>query len=241
MKIRTSLMLCALVFALASVAQADLLTGPGGIVCPTGTNPITLADWKVGDTYHLAFATDTSRTTTSTDIAVYNAYVNAEADESALTGVPDVTWYAVGSTVLVAANDNAVVSAPVYLLDGTTMVASGYTDLWDGTIGNALNRTQENVLHATGGDNDQAWTGTTSLGVAYLNYELRSIYGDTYARLGSWALTDGTWLANGTNNFQLEWAFPMYAISEELTIVPEPATLALLGLGSLIMLARKRR
>ncbi len=44
-----------------------------------------------------------------------------------------VTYRAIVSTSSVDARDNALVTAPVYRLDGE-LVASGFDDMWDGSI-----------------------------------------------------------------------------------------------------------
>ena len=82
---------------------------------------------QAGDMYHLVFVTEGTRDATSIDIADYNAFVQAEAERSgATTENFGIDWFAIGSTAMVDARDNAVVEAPVYLLDGTR-VSDGQT------------------------------------------------------------------------------------------------------------------
>jgi len=112
----------------------------GGVVIPTGLTE--------GDPYHLAFVTSGTRTGNSTDIAVYNTFVQDQAAmNSSLTGTNvGVTYTAIASTETVDASDNALVEAPIYLLDGTTKVADGFSDLWDGTLDAPLDLTQDAIL-----------------------------------------------------------------------------------------------
>jgi hypothetical protein len=106
-----------------------------------GINPATGNPWQVGDTYRLAFVTTTTGNATSTDIATYNAFVQAAAASS--TAFPDLgsaTWKVLGSTATVAARDNTGTNpttdgagVAVILMDGSTIFATNNTDLWDGS------------------------------------------------------------------------------------------------------------
>ena len=113
-------------FRTKAVAIAALFLAPaaacGVLVVPDGLSP--------GDTYHYAFVTDGTTTATSTDIADYNTFVQNEAQRAgAYTKDWGIQWFAIGSTATVDARENAVVSAPVYMLDGT-QIATGYADMW---------------------------------------------------------------------------------------------------------------
>lgn len=84
------------------------------IFVPPGLNP--------GDVYHIAFVTRGTHDALSVDIADYNQFVRYEAVlPGALTEKFGIEWFAIGSTAEVDAQDNAVISAPVYLLDGTRL------------------------------------------------------------------------------------------------------------------------
>ena len=97
------------------------------VFVPAGLNP--------GDVYQLAFVTTGTTTATSAVIQDYNAFVNAQAAlNPALTGTNmGVTWSAIGSTTTVNAQTNALVQAPVYLLN-STQIATGFADFWDGSL-----------------------------------------------------------------------------------------------------------
>ena len=80
------------------------------------SDPVTLVptDLNAGETYHLVFITSTVRDATSADITVYDAFVQAAADEAG-GGLEDITWLAIGTTECgVAAIDHIPISGPVY-------------------------------------------------------------------------------------------------------------------------------
>ena len=238
MMVVVAVLVVGMMFGLGGAAQAGLM-GPGGIVCPTGPHPTLGRDWAAGDTYHLVFCTSTFTQATSTDIAYYNTFVNDVADGSSLTGVPDVTWYAVGSTPTTHARDNALVSAPVYRLD-LALVADGFGDLWDGAIAAAINVDENGV----GGIEMHVWSGSTGLGYTYgpPTYTARAL-GDAGPHYGAVHLTDGRWNGGWFNKPNTE-SLSLYSLSDPLTItaavpVPEPAGLGLIGLALLAI--RKRR
>ncbi|HUS45083.1 MAG TPA: PEP-CTERM sorting domain-containing protein [Phycisphaerae bacterium] len=217
-----------LVFALAPAAQASGWTGPGGIISPVGLAP--------GGKYHLVFVTSgkPSDASTSASLATYHAAVNTVADGSSLTDMEEVTWYCIGSTATANAIDLFSDASPIYLLDGTTQVSATYELMWSGSIDNKINISENGPDSGTiGGD---AWTGTGKLGLASA-YPLGSAEECTYG--GAWSAGE-QWISAGTGT---AWDFKhLYAMSGELTVVPEPATMALLGLGALgLVFGRNRR
>ena len=214
----------------ASVASAD-------IVVPPSLSP--------GDKYHLVFVTSTTRDATSTNIADYNSFVQAAADAAGIGSGDGVDWFAIGGTQTVAANVNALIGATnlVFLLNGTTKVADGFADMWDGNLDNKINRTE------TG----STYTGAVRLGSAsdgtipYWNYMFLgdNRFGGSDAEegpvVGSANATGSGWSDGGG---QVSTALlPFFALSEELTVptVPEPGTMGLLGLASGALLLRRRR
>ena len=75
-------------------------------------------------------------------------------------GLGSVSWYAIGSTQTVDARTNTLtrasdVDAPMFLLDGITRIANNNADLWDGTILNAINLSENEDTIMT-----QIFTGT---------------------------------------------------------------------------------
>ena len=232
MRKMTLAVLCAvgLALGLAGAARAGTIV-IGDSLIPSGLG--------LNDTFHLVFVTSTTRIADSTDIASYNTFVQAAADGgSSVVAALGVDWYAIASTTGGGvANTNAVVSAPVYRVDGV-QVATGYTDMWNGDIISPINTTElEAVVDV------ELWSGTKTDGTADWAALGSGLYsGNRTAQsdeTGTW------WIYNNEFSWSLRWGADsrsLYALSEELTIVPEPATLALLGLGGLgMLLGRKRK
>ncbi len=196
-------------------------------VVPAGLNP--------GDSYHLVFVTQSTRDASDFNIGPYNTFVqNQAALNSALTGTDDgVTYRAIGSTENVDARDNALVESPVYLLDGTTLIATGFADMWNSSIVNPIILDQ----FATAVTTFNVFTGTDGNGYGVIEDELGN--GEAFSSA-----------AGRANQSNLQWINMdsptkdgqghFYALSEKLTVVPEPATLALLLMGGLALLRRKR-
>ena len=99
---------------------------------PAGLNP--------GDQFRFVFVTDGIRDATSTNIADYDSFVNAQAGGATYNGVV-VNWLAIGSTDSVDAIDHVgQATAPVYLSDGTLVTTSTTpAGLWSGTLLHAIN------------------------------------------------------------------------------------------------------
>jgi len=227
-----------LVFALAPSAQAGL-TGPNGIICPTGEHPTLARDWDVGDTYRLVFVTSTTTTGTSDDIEFYNTFVRTAAASSTQTGVSGLEWNAIGSTTAVSAKVNTSTGDtgfPIYLLDGTTKVADDYGDLWDGGIDSPIIKDEYLV---TINNKSNIFTGTGIGGIG-IGFELGAGDGVTGEVTIGRPKPSSDWVSFGTQSETN--SYRMYAMSPELVIVPEPCTLALLGLGGLgLLFGRKRK
>jgi hypothetical protein len=200
-------------FAIAltsGAAQAALITPPG---------------LQPGDTYQLAFVTSGTFKATSGDIAEYDALVQAAA---AAAGMGSVTWRVIGSTLGVSAIDHAVVSAPVYNMNGA-LVATGFTDFWDGDHADDLDYDEFNAAR-----NFNVWTGTLGTGAS----------GGSGAALGE----AQPWWGESTLNASQSWTqhdrqdnsvdYALYALSEPLTVVPEPGIVWLLAVAPLGLVGR---
>ena len=202
------------------------------VTVPVGVNP--------GDTYQLVFVTAGTIDALSTNIADYNSFVQGEAAlNPALTGTDmGVTYTAIASTSSVNANANAAVTAAVYLVDGSALVATGFSDLWDGNINAAIDRNQYGVLSAAG----VAWTGSEVDGTASVTGQVVGLGGGSTFFGGS-NETDALWVHNGAFGNQTV-QLPIYALSSVITApvpVPVPAALWLFGPGLMGLVAVVRR
>jgi len=194
---------------------------PPGLPVPTGLNPGTGKLWAVGDTYHLAFVTSTTRDATDPNISTFNAFVNTAAGLSTLTDINHIPWSVIGSSQNDAITDparlNAPVSGPVYLVDGTTMVAAGYADIWDGTLAHGIDKDQNGTSVAVG---TAVWTGTVNANGTPANYPTGPFYrsfGSSvgYTQWGKVGATDPQWITAGENPSGNGYRF--YALSVPLT------------------------
>ena len=211
----------------AEAAPRSEAIGPHGIVAPSGVNPATGKPWKAGDKYHLVFVTSTKRDATARDIAVLNAFVNDAAGKSSLPGVAKVTWYVIATTgnhpdsntLRAAARDNAVVSAPIYLLDGTTKVADGAAEIWGAanTIQHPINMDEGGAIVPAA---ERVFTGTTNEdGYEGSNREPIRAVGGRFTDYGYAGQRDHRWIDqghSGTNEYLS--AYRWYALSEPLTV-----------------------
>jgi len=214
-------------FFAAAGAQAQV-TSQLGVVDPNSTNPATGSAWQAGDTYHLVFITNNAIDGTSTDIADYNAFVQSEADTA---GYGSVNWFAMGSTADTDAIDNAPITGPVFNIADESNVGLDEADFYDLDFSNSGSPTQLD------GSNKNLFTGTLGGGTAHAGEELGAEDGTTRIAWSGWSNWSSAWRAEDNTNAQ---DFHQLAVSQELTMVPEPTSLALLGLGGLLV-ARRRR
>lgn len=248
-----------------SVAVAAFVAGPAsaaltsqlGILDLTangGINPATGFAWEAGDTYRFIFASSTGRDATSSDIADYNTFIQNAANASGL-GLSSVTWKALASTETVAANANTgtagVGGESFWLLNGTSLVADDYADLYGSvTHSNVINVSETGGTPFDGGDFTSVWTGSDGAGniktnagggnPGFLGNTVDPGDGIPKAHTGLWNFTSGRhWI----DRFQVDLTDEkgIYGVSEVLTVVPEPSTTALLGLGGLALILRRRK
>jgi len=220
------------VFATTMASQGAVITMPSGL--------------SAGDQYRLVFVTSTTTTATSTDINTYNTFVNNLAITAGLNTIAgtvegSTTWTAIGSTSSVDAIDNTSTTGAgtgigIYLLNDTT-IATSYTDLWDGSIANLLN--VDELGDGTSYGNNVVWTGSTSAGVAEGSVTLGNS-GASSVNMGKTNLSNGSWI---DRNIPFDGAdsYHLYAMSGVLTVVPEPSSTSLLGLGGLALALRRSR
>jgi len=226
-RIKTVLTIAAVAMAiLAGPVQAGTLAGELGILAPetlAGNNPATGAPWAVGDQYRLVFHTSATTNAMSTDIATYNGWVQGLADASPLNIGANfgATWKVIGSTAAVDARDNTSTNPTVdgsghaiFLLDGSTLVANDYADLWDGEIQHIINLTEQGTEWAY-----WPWTGTEIDGTARTGGSSANPLGSTgQVGQGNASVTTEwiwrVWTMDPPGNLM-----PMYALSDPLVIV----------------------
>jgi hypothetical protein len=192
------------------------------------------AEWippslPIGSQYQLIFVTEGVRDATSADIADYNAFVTAEAALN--PDLPATTWHAVASTASVAAAGNAPQLAFVYNTQGI-LVADFEDDLYNnqGILNPVLYDQHGNELE------NLVWTGSDRHGLPMLplGAGVNATAGFSFAS-GVLGIEGGP----GPTVTEL----PLYALSEVITVVPEPGTVTLMVLGLLpiAFLGRRRR
>jgi len=223
---------------LAAVSVAAPITQPPGL------NP--------GDQYRLIFVTAggiKGRVSQGgpSSIAGYNTFATSEATGQAELAALGTTWSALVSytNVNVSATSNTSTSPgtglPIYNLNGE-LVASTYTQLWSqGT--NALTNPIRYTQAGTATTSAVVWTGGSFTGGTAGGRGLGNPDGG-YQNVGVPTSTlsvsnegqNGAWftgLIQGTdpNNMQGS-SLPIYVMSGVITAVPEPASMALAGLGA---------
>lgn len=224
MAVRTKI----LTLAIAALSASPISAAPVTFI-PVGLNP--------GDTYHLVFVTSMSRNATSVNINDYDMFAQGAADAAGIgTGSPigNINWRVIGSTSTVDAIAHTTIQGGAYRLDGVK-IASGEQDFWDGIIDAPITVNEFGVIghidpmvDANSVIGPRVFVGTTLSGGKSTGHELGSLNGVSVSRLFSTigpgeCVLWGDDLGPKTNSF--------YAISETLTVVPEPATLPLLLLA----------
>lgn len=215
------------------------LSGPvigAPVVLPTGLN--------AGDQYRLAFVTSAGRDALSADINDYNTFVNNAANSQSELASLGTTWTAIASTPTVDARTNTATDptpagntgVPIFLLDDT-MLAAHYDDLWDGSILNALEITEDGSPHVSPFPFSFVWTGSFTDGT---NSDPALALGGTFvigALTGDPTVTSGFgWIEQFPSNRENEYS--LYAMSGILTAptaIPEPTMLPLFVVGVLLL------
>ena len=267
MKITKKLAVVAGIVLTVASANAALISEYGilDLTANGGINPNTGIAWADGDQYRLAFHTLNKFTASSTDSALYNARVTAEAQLNA--GLTGSTWFAMISTTTTNARvntgTNGAAGVAVFAMDGTSAIARNNADIWDGwsnpfatdptgLTGNStvrtgtvyyspfLNQHGNQTFEVDVNHGVKVWTGSTTNGTAVVGQEAGSV-GNT--NTGNTNANNATRVWNRGNESNLN-TNSYYALSEVLTVtnvVPEPSSTALLGLGGLALILRRRR
>ena len=125
------------------------------------------ANVEGGDTFRLLFVTSTQRDAQSSDIADYNAFVQAraKAGHSAITDDMGDQFKVLGSTATVDARDNTGTTGPgvpIYWLNGER-VADDYADFYDGSWDSSDGRFDNGNVAG----NLTVWTGSNADGTKH--------------------------------------------------------------------------
>ena len=168
------------------------------------------------DTYHLVFVTRDIDNAIATTIGPYNDFVQRQAEQNpSLTGTDaGITYKVIGSSIAdnVSAFNNAVVEAPVYLLDGT-LIATGYDDMWDGELAAPINVTEFGVVAS--GDPTLVGTGSKSNG-GLGTFPLGNISVTGTITAGRLNESNSTWIAGPDVNKIFGYRY--YGLSEKITV-----------------------
>ena len=197
-------------------AVADIVISPPGL--------------NIGDQYRLVFVTSGTRDALSSDIAVYNSFVTAQANQNAVLSALNTTWTVIGSTATVDARDNTgtnfetSVGVPIYNLQGQ-LNANNNADLWDGNLVNPIRFNQVGLEDFT-----TVFTGTDTNGVKSDSFGIFYLNGLNGSAGGlSSGTIAGAWVSQFLSENDQQRSF--YAMSSVLTVtaVPEPSALILVG------------
>jgi hypothetical protein len=198
-----------------------------------------------GDTYRLAFVTSATTDATSSDISVYNTFVQNLANAVPALNALNATWTAIASTQNVNAVDNIdwqSATDMIYGLNGTFVSGPSsllFFDSNDGFFAAPIPTDEDGNPIVSG---IVVWTGTSRVGTNTVNGCCSAPLGDgsnSFAGVTGTANVFGAWVSTGdvdTNDHLL------YAISSELTVpeqTPEPATGALMLVGALALVGHR--
>jgi hypothetical protein len=113
----------------------------------------------------------------------------------------------------------------VYLLDGTTKVADGFADMWDGSIDNPINVDQFGTIVS---NPDFVFAGTQSDGTKYMPSASvhRFLGSGQTVQVGDPTATDSDWIFDPGASLPTDLR-SFYALSELLTVVPEPSSVVI--------------
>jgi len=177
-------------------------------------NPATGKAWQVGDQYRLVFVSSVGTPATAPELATYDAFLQNLASNAGLGG----KWQVLGSSHTVDAknhtqtNPSSGAGMGIILIDGSTVIANNYQDLWDGSIDAPINRDELGHTNL----NKPVYTGTNSNGTKRDRHLGGSEEVPPKVEYGNSSNLSGRWMV--IYNSPATTAQSLYAISEPLTI-----------------------
>ena len=206
------------------LAAAALLVLPAGASAQAqnevrSTWALTPSGLAEGDQFRLIFVSSTRREATSSDIEVYNTFVQ----DLVAAGHMEIQAYSsqfrvVGSTAAVDARDNTGTTGtgvPIYWLNGRK-VANNYADFYDGSWSNEGNPKDESGANATNG-NLSIFTGSNDNGTATSNGSL----GRNLVTVGALNSSNSDPLSSGSSKTATSDS-PVYGLSPVFTVKDAP-------------------
>lgn len=210
------------------VSSASIVNGE--IVHPDGLLP--------GDQYRIMFVTRGTEQAIETDLAFYDSFVQREAELGTETArLQGADWQVVASSEADNANNHTQTlpvfgGTPIFLVDGVTLIASDYTDLWDGSLNAAINLDQSGQLLEA-----DVFTGSSQGGARRMSRFLGS---GGLTTIGNSGEPGPFWASIG--QIDASSASHFYAISGIQTVaVPEPSAFILFATLTGLANYRRRR
>jgi hypothetical protein len=209
-----------------------------GAVSIAGNASATLIDsiaaLEDGDQYRVLFVTSTTRDATSSDISVYNSFVNDAAQSGVVTGIQGLTWTALASTSAVDAITNTGLlntdeyAITIFNTNGDILALTG-NDLWDGFLEVPVGYDEGGMIRST-----EVWTGTSFTGE--IEYGLGDGQGDFFEGFTTTGFSDRFWNEWVVyRNTKHDKSLSLYGVSNQVAHaavqVPSPSTVILLSLG----------
>ena len=218
-------------FAVAAIAIVIATQVRADVTLPTAAQ-VQAAD-PGATSYDVVFVTSQGTTATSTNIADYNRFVTAEANQDPILAGLGTSWHTVASTSTVSAASNAPATGiPVFNTNGQ-LVAN--QNLYGIPLLGEIEYDQFDDLVPWG---SSIWTGSYWDGSIFEEFPL----GGNGSPFPGWASIGfagnsgyaDAWIQD--NSARTSSVLPLYVLSSPIPI-PEPATItvlgtALLGLGS---------
>ena len=202
-----------------------------------GVLPVPV-DLQPGDRYYLEFYTSPT-TAQSSDVSVYNALANSQADELGIGSTVGVTWHAFVTTATEPVTSNIPTDPyPVYTIIRGLPELAASSPLLLATSGPLVPIGPSGGGTAENPPNPSVWTGINPTDLNDTSFGMGSpfVYFGTGFYTGVYAMSGGYGTADQSQ--------VIYAISDPLTVpVPEPATWILAAsalLGCAFALASRR-